>query len=210
MRLSPWHCELAKLVAQGKPNREIMRIIKVSGNRLSVLKANPIFAQKITEYQRIEDDKYKKAVDVFSLNAEKVAQQMVRDATNLVVPPATRHVAQKDILDRVAESEGAVRGRKDEDTVVFEQLLRVTKRTSGKEFDSSETDDIRDLTQAYEQLNEDFELDTTIEPEVVKSTLSFVKELNSLPKDTKLEVSGDNGGRDVHNIRPGLARLLRH
>ena len=43
MRLSPWHMEVAKRVAEGKKFKELSAEIKISQSRLSVLKANPLF-----------------------------------------------------------------------------------------------------------------------------------------------------------------------
>ena len=153
MRLSPWHMELAKRVAQGHPPREIMKEIKVSGSRLSVLKANPLFQKQVEKYRRLEDDKYRKAVEVFGEKTKTIAEELVR----LVESPLTPHKVKLDaglaILDRVAESTGGKSGRMAEMT--FEQTLKVTKRALGWDSEEGEPLDGTDWDSAQAALDED-------------------------------------------------------
>ena len=140
MRLSPWHVELAKRVASGMPNRDIMKEIKVSGSRLSVLKANPLFAQQVSKFALMEEDKYQKAIKVFGEKSEEIAKEMVQIATSPLTPPQVRLNAGVEILDRIAQSEGVVEGRGENEEIVFEQLLRVTKKGMGMSREDSLSD----------------------------------------------------------------------
>ena len=131
MRLSPFHLELAKRVAQGQPNREIMKHIKISGSRLSVLKANPLFSQQVSKFALMEEEKYKKALDIFGINAEKVAENMVDLATGPLTPHSVKLNAGEAILERLAQAEGQIQGSGEQDEIMFEQVLRVTKKGMG-------------------------------------------------------------------------------
>lgn len=174
MRLSPWHMELAKRIAQGQTNRDIMREIKVSGSRLSVLKANPLFAQQVTKYRQQEDEKYSKAMKVFGDKAEEVAKEVVRLAESSLTPARVKLDAGLAILDKVAESEGHTGAREDEE-VVFEHLLRVTKKGLGL-LQGVDTSDAAlptmALDDAQRDLDEDFvDIDDVDEAEYVEMPL---------------------------------------
>ena len=158
MRLSPWHLELAKRVAQGQPNREIMKEINVSGSRLSVLKANPLFAQQVSRFSQMESDKYKKALEVFGSKAEEVAKEMTELATSPLVPPQVRLNAGTEILDRLAQAEGVGKAGGETDEIVFEQMLRVTKKGLGmhREFSSADEEPINS-SESYKELEEDLQ-----------------------------------------------------
>ena len=160
MRLSPFHIELAKRVASGMPNRDIMKEIKVSPSRLSVLKANPLFAQQVSKFALIENDKYQKAVDVFAANSEVIAKEMVQIATSPLTPPQVRLNAGVEVLDRLAQSEGVVAGSGENEEIVFEQLLRVTKKGLGLSREDSLSDSGPvDSKAALLELEEDFSIE---------------------------------------------------
>jgi len=155
MRISPFHMELAKRIAQGQPNRDIMKEVKISGSRLSVLKANPIFQSQVEKYRKLEADKYQKAVMVFAESAENVAKEMVLLATGILTPHKTKLDAGVEILNRVAQSEG-VQAPGTEEEVVFEQMLKVTKRSMGRETKADDNDATgEDLDKAQQELEED-------------------------------------------------------
>ena len=151
MRLSPWHMELAKRIAKGQPNRDIMKEIKVSGSRLSVLKANPVFAREVEKYRRKEDEKYNKALKVFSDKVEDVAKEVVGMATSALTPHKTRLDAALVVLEKVAQAEGQTHGSDQE--VTFEQTLKITKKGMGVEEGVDESE--ADLEAAYTELKED-------------------------------------------------------
>ena len=154
MRLSPWHMELAKRIAQGQTNRDIMKDIQVSGSRLSVLKANPLFAQQVTKYRQLEDEKYSKAMKVFGDKAEDIAKVVVGLAESHLTADRVKLDASMAILEKVAQSEGQTGAREDEE-VVFEHLLRVTKKGLGLFKGADETDSLQ-LLDASKDLQEDF------------------------------------------------------
>jgi len=165
MRISPFHMEIAKRLALGQPNREIMKEIQISGSRLSVLKANPVFQRQVEKYQKIEADKYQKAVGVFGAAAEDIAKELVRVAESAGTPAKTKLDAGLAILDRVAQSEGVQPGSGDGEEIVFEQMLRVTKKSMGLDRSTSDSDsDAVDLGKAEKELEEDL-LDLTKTPQ---------------------------------------------
>ena len=129
MRLSYWHCELARRIAQGQTNRDIMKDIQVSGSRLSVLKANPVFQRQVEKYRRQEEDKYNKAIGVFETEAEDVAKEIVKIAKD-PVHSKTKLDAGLAVLDKLGQAKGV--GESPGEELVFEQMLRVTKKTMGE------------------------------------------------------------------------------
>lgn len=151
MKLSFWHCELAKRIAQGQTNRDIMKDIQVSGSRLSVLKANPVFAKQIEKYRRQEEDKYNKAIKVFENEAEGVAQEIVKIAKD-PVHSKTKLDAGLAVLDKLGQVRGVGEGQGEE--LVFEQMLRVTKTTLGE---VDKQDEPVDEKSAFKELAEDME-----------------------------------------------------
>ena len=130
MKLSYWHCEIAKRIAQGQANRDIMKDIQVSGSRLSVLKANPVFARQVEKYRNIEADKYNKAIEVFENEAESVAKEIVKIAKD-PTHTKTKLDAALSVLDKLGQAKGKAGGQGEE--LVFEQMLRVTKKGLGEQ-----------------------------------------------------------------------------
>ena len=183
MRLSGFHKELAKLVAQGLRPKEIKQKLQISSSRLSVLKANPVFQQAVDKYRKLEDEKYNKAIKVFGDEAEAVAKEMVSIVKNPLQPAAVRGNIGEKILERLAQSEGQT-GKQDDDSVMFEQILRVTKKTTGA--GDSETLDGQDMSEALAELEEDLD--------------ENVIDIEALPPG--------NGGSKGHGIRPELASKL--
>jgi len=176
MRISPLHMEIAKRLALGQPNREIMKEIQISGSRLSVLKANPVFQRQVEKYRKIEADKYQKAVSVFGNAAEDVAKEIVRMVDSPLTPHKTKLDAGLAVLDRVAQSEGVQAGGQDGEEIVFEQMLRVTKKSMGLDRSSDSSDsDAADLGKAERELQEDLNMASEAEPELQ----SFVDKLQS-------------------------------
>ena len=139
MRLSPFHKQIAKLMAQGLPNREIKKQVKICDSRLSVLRSNKLMQREIEHYRALEESKYAGAIEVFKQGAEKVAEKLVNMVVN---DPNTKDVLRlktaESILDRLAAAEGMDAGNNgqqkgSEQEVVFEQLLRVSQRASSTE-----------------------------------------------------------------------------
>jgi len=153
MRLSFWHSELAKRIAQGQTNREIMKEIKVSGSRLSVLKANPLFQREVDKFRQIEEDKYNKAIDVFADEAEVVAKEIVNIAKKNVYDK-TKLDAGLAVLEKLGQAKGKSGG--DQEELVFEQMLRVTKRGLGLGRQEDENEPI-DVSASIRELEEDFQ-----------------------------------------------------
>lgn len=151
MRLSYWHCELAKRIAQGQTNRDIMAEIQVSGSRLSVLKANPVFQKQIEKYRRQEEDKYNKAIGVFEGEAEDVAKEIVKIAKD-PVHSKTKLDAGLAVLDKLGQAKGVGESKGEE--LVFEQMLRVTKKTMGE---PTKDEEPVDEESAVKELAEDSE-----------------------------------------------------
>jgi len=144
MRLSPWHLELAKRIAQGQPNRDIMKEIQISPSRLSVLKANPLFVRAIEDYRKKEADKYTKAIEVFADKAEEVAKEITHLATSPLTPHNIRLQAGLSVLEKLAQAEGVIGGNGKNaqgEELVFEQMLRVTRKSMGQDKSASDLDD---------------------------------------------------------------------
>ena len=155
MKLSPWHCELAKRVAEGKKWAEISQEVKVSQSRLSVLKANPLFMKQVGKYRQMRDDGYEKSLRVFNEKAQDVAEEVCGIALGKTVPPQVRLQAAREVLDRIGLSQGVQTGRHEgEDEVSFEQILKITKRRGS----GVETDDEQDYAGAQEDLLKDLEV----------------------------------------------------
>jgi hypothetical protein len=166
MRLSPWHLELAKRVAQGQPNRDIMKDIQVSGSRLSVLKANPLFQRQVDKYRQQEQDAYMQALRVYEEAAKDVAQGVVEIAKSSLIEPDKRLKAAQDVLDRLGQVSGVSTKSSDGDEVTFEQILRVTKRQRGEAQDDLDNDQTGfDYDAAVKQLRDDL-IDVTPQQEI--------------------------------------------
>lgn len=129
MKLSPWHCELAKRVAEGKKYGEISQEIKISQSRLSVLKANPLFQKQVEKYRKINDDGYEKSLNVFNTKAKEIAEEVCDIALGKSVPPQVKLQAAREVLDRLGFGHGARTDRREgEEEISFEQILKITKR----------------------------------------------------------------------------------
>lgn len=211
MRLSPWHLEIAKRMAQGKKDNEIRNEIAVSQNRLSILKANPLFQQEIDRYRKIEDEKYKKAVDVFARKAEQVAERITEIATQKSGRDADTLKAGELVLNRLQQAEGFV-GMDDTEELTFEQTLRVVKRNRSGDCDMSH---VLDPKQALEELQDDLEYETNESLphsdiiEMSKKTMAFVSEVRDSLEKGPVPTRKDNGGReDRYAISPRLKALL--
>lgn len=203
MRLSPFHIQLAKEFALGKKNSDLLLTYQISPSRLSVIKANPLFKQEIERQRTILDDKYGKAVEVLENAAEKVAQELVVLVQDKTINADVRSRTAENILDRVAMKTGAAT-KQSSNEVVFEQLLRVTKRATGDTSDDTELS--FDPEAAYQELMSD--LTTSTEPpEVINitPTPTFTKQL---PTNTPMPALGDNGGTDKGELSPRLKALL--
>lgn len=153
MRLSPFHIQLAKEFATGKKNSDILQCYQISPSRLSVIKTNPLFKQEIERQRKIIDDRYGKAVHLMEQEAEQVAKELVDIVKDKAVSADVRSKTAENILNRVSQhSATPTQGMGNE--LVFEQLLRVTKRASG---DSSDNDQelAFDPEEAYKELAED-------------------------------------------------------
>lgn len=146
--------ELAKRIARGETNREIMAEVKVSGSRLSVLKANPLFARKVDEYRRIEEDKYNKAIEVFADEAEDVAREIVKVAKSQV-HSKTKLDAGLAVLEKLGQAKGKSGGVEEE--LVFEQMLKVTKRGMGLGGHETDSQEPIDVSASMKELEEDFD-----------------------------------------------------
>lgn len=143
MKISPFHMELAKKVADGKKYAEISKEIQISQSRLSVLKSNPLFQKYVRKYQRMKDDGYAQAARVLDKGAESAATEVLRMATSLTTEPRIRLDAAKEVLDRAGM--GSVGSAKKTplgaDEVSFEQILRITKKKSGTAQEDNREDD---------------------------------------------------------------------
>ena len=201
MRLSPFHVQLAKEFALGKKNAELLTHYQISPSRLSVIKANPLFKQEIERQRRILDDKYGKAVEVLEVAAEKIAKELVSIVEDKAISAEVRSRTAENILNRVAMKTGNVTPSQGNE-LVFEQLLRVTKRASGDTNDGKELS--FDPEQAYKELMEDLTT-TTDEPDVINVTPSFTKEI---PTNTPIPSVGPNGGDKKQELSPILKAML--
>lgn len=155
MRISPWHCELAKRVAQGKKYKEISEEMQISQSRLSVLKANPLFMQQVRKYREINDDAYLGAVKKMEEGAQDAVETIKGLMSTPSVPPQVKLNAATELLDRVgAGSKAATSIGGGDNEVSFEQILRITKR--GTQSTDFEQDSVEEDTQgAYSELMED-------------------------------------------------------
>ncbi len=160
-RISPFHKELAKRVARGDRNSEILSSMKISASRLSVLKGNPLFKSIVADFEDAFNDNFQQAHKALEERAVDVAEGLANIATNPNVPPNVRVNASFGIMDRIGmtkDPKGGGTKKAVAGEVVFEQMLRVVK----KQMD----DDGDEMSEAYNQL-EDLGPDTIdINPEV--------------------------------------------
>lgn len=176
MRLSPFHKHIAKLVAQGKPNREIKKEVRISDSRLSVLKRNPLMIREIENQSRLIDSKYEGALEELGKNATKVAKRLVKMVTeDTGTSDKVRAELGLNILSTIAEAEGF---RKDNQQTSgthesFEQTLRLTRTTNGKGEIDEET-----LQQAFIELEEENDAKEAEEDQIIElEPLEFVAQL---------------------------------
>ena len=159
-RLSFWHSEIAKLIGEGLPNREIMKRVKITGPRLSVLRANPLIKREAARYKQMHEDKYRKALEVFADSAVEMAHQTTALAKNPLMPGQVRLAAIQVALDHAeklsplaGQSKSASGGEES-----FEMLLRMTRRQAG-ELDASPQPAEFDPQRTEAELLTDGELD---------------------------------------------------
>ncbi len=133
LKLSFFHLEIARLIGEGLPNREIKKQIVISDSRLSILRANPLIRRAAERYRQMNEDKYRKALETFADGAQDTAQAVVDMMKNPLVAPQTKLAAATMILEHASylspEGKGQQGGGGE---IVFEQMLRVTKRGAGQ------------------------------------------------------------------------------
>uniref|UniRef100_A0A6M3IMC1 Uncharacterized protein n=1 Tax=viral metagenome TaxID=1070528 RepID=A0A6M3IMC1_9ZZZZ len=206
MRVSNFHKEIAKLIAQGMPNREIMKQVSICGSRLSVLKANPLMQREIERYRKLEEDKYVKALKVFEDEAENVAKEIVSVAKKSTIDK-TKLDAGLAVLDKLAAARGDVGTGQHGEEVVFEQMLRVTKRSQGVYDDADVESDGFDPGRAYEELERD--LRPAVEKAInITPKPTFARMVKESLKNDPMPALGDNGDKKQYDISPALKRML--
>ncbi|MFA5132882.1 MAG: hypothetical protein WC444_06175 [Candidatus Paceibacterota bacterium] len=206
MRLSPFHIQLAKEFAEGKKNSEILQNFQISASRLSVIKANPLFKQEIERQRKIIEDRYGKAVKIMEDAAEKVAKALVDIVEDKAVSADVRTKTGENILNRIAQH-SATPTSGTGNAIVFEQLLRVTKRSSGETDTNDDADLGYDPEAAYKELMADL-APTNDEPDVINVTPDPVLFTKHIPSDTPIPTIGGNGG-DKHELSPTLKAMLQ-
>ncbi len=151
--ISPFHKELAKRVASGKGNQEIMKELKISASRLSVLKSNPLFRKIVQHYQLRLDDAFIMAHEKLEEKAVVIAEELTTIAIDKTVDARTRADVGFKVLERVGMTKGHATKKagtgEGGETILFEQMLRVVKRK-----DSPEDDLDEETRQAMAQLEE--------------------------------------------------------
>lgn len=144
------------MVAQGLPNREIMKVINVSPSRLSVIKANPVFQRQVDKFREKEADRYNKAIKILGDESETLAKELVKMAKSSTFTPHKLSAITQG-LDRVAAAEGHTKENgQGEDELVFEQRLRVVKKAQmNADTPNTPHDEDGQIQAAIKQLNED-------------------------------------------------------
>ena len=181
----------------------IKKRIRVSDSRMSVLKSLPVIKEEIEKWRKIEEEKYRKAVEVFAGKAEKVAKVIVEIAENKDTADIVRLNASNVVLDRLKEFEERSNGGSQQGEVLtFEQMLKVT-RTVG----SGSTEERMEVSKKeIEELSKDF----INEPDVDKLVMKKVEE-KSIKVESKRRVSRDKDkGKNKKGfmISPRLKELL--
>ena len=140
LKLGFFHMEIARLIGEGLPNREIKKHITISDSRLSVLRANPLIRRAAERYRQMNEDKYRKALETFADGAQKTAEAVVDMMQNALVSPQTKLAAATMILEHASylSPEGKTQAGSGGTEVVFEQMLRVTKRGAGQYTDDAQ------------------------------------------------------------------------
>jgi hypothetical protein len=206
MRLSPFHVQLAAEFAKGKRNKEILQDYPITDSRLSVIKANPLFKKEIEAQRQKLQDQYSKAIEVLEDAATDVAKELVTLVKNPAISAETRSRTAENILNRIALKGGKLTPQSGNE-LVFEQLLRVTKRIS-----HDSTDDAPltfDPEEAYKELMSELQ-PVEDEPEqepinVTPDPLSFTRQL---PTDEPIPATGDNGTYKKFTLSPRLREAL--
>ena len=130
MRISGFHLEVAKLVADGLRPQDIRRKLRISSSRISVLKANPVFQEHVRRIKHENRMAYKQAVEVFSNEAADMAKTIVEVAKNPLVGSGTRIHAATVALEKLQEHEELEAGPKSRSTMTYEAMLKVTRTTT--------------------------------------------------------------------------------
>lgn len=216
MRLSAFHMELAKRVSDGKSNKDILEEFDISPGRLSVIKSNPLFKNEVGRLTKQKDDAYNKAIKVYEANVEIVANAVVEVIKNPLTTGDVKVRAAETVLNRLAQKSGVVNPQQGQE-LVFEQLLRVTKRTNG--LTGTEGDDLPyDGEAAYNDLMEDLkpveQLNSPDNPDesLAPPTPDFptlVAQSHTLNSPDGIPSTGDNGGKKS-TISARLMAILEH
>lgn len=222
MRLSDFHIMLAKGFAKGLKNKDLLEQYQISPSRLSVIKANPLFRREVERQRQLEDDKYAKALAVLELEAESLAREQVKLAKDPAVSADVRFKIIDKTLDRVAQKSGVSTTSTGGEEMIFEQMLRVTKRLGGIEQNGNELD--FDPEVAYTELMDGEEVNvsssipsqsTQVEAEVVRSVPKPGNGGESKPDtDHVLDAipvtpsNGGNGGAQKFTVSPRLRAIL--
>jgi len=133
-RLSFWHAEIARLIGEGLPNREIKKHVKISDSRLSILRANPLIKREAARFKQMHEDKYRKALEVFADSAVEMAHQTTALAKNPLMPGQVRLAAIQVALDHAEKLSplGAQTKSNGGAEESFEMLLKMTRRQTGE------------------------------------------------------------------------------
>lgn len=189
MRISGFHLEVAKLVADGLRPQDIRRKLRISSSRISILKANPVFQQHVQRIKHENRMAYKQAVEVFSGEAAAMARTIVDVAKNPLVGSGTRIHAATVALEKLQEHEEAESGPRSTEHLTFEAMLRVTKTTTPLSAGSRgyiPDDAVDEPDTLDEPLEADF--DVVEEPEVDEDDNSTVDDTSDSP-DTLFTLS---------------------
>ena len=133
MELTPFHSNIAKRFAAGERNQDILKEVKISASRLSILKGKPEFQAEVHRYRNMQERAYERALEVFGAAAGRIAKELINLVIDSETPQKVRLEAAEAILERLAQAEmleGIVENQ-DEEEVTFEHLLRITKRSMG-------------------------------------------------------------------------------
>ncbi len=210
MRLSDFHIQLAKEFALGKKNSELLSSYTISPSRLSVIKANPLFKREIERQRQVLEDKYNQAIKILEAAAEDVAREMVKWVKDPLVSAETRYKVAESVLDRIAAHSGQLSGGQHSNELVFEQLLRVTKRGMGETNSDDEADESFDHEVAYKDLMHDLApVDEAQVVNVLPEPPSFMRQAKQvLESDSIMPTTGDNGGAKNAKLSTRLSQLL--
>lgn len=188
MRISGFHLEVAKLVADGLRPQDIRRKLRISSSRISVLKANPVFQEHVRRIKHENRMAYKQAVEVFSNEAADMAKTIVEVAKNPLVGSGTRIHAATVALEKLQEHEELEAGPKSRSTMTYEAMLKVTRTTTA----------ISDRASAgTSEYTLDDEQSTLLEP--LEAEFSVEEPEEDVP---------DASDVDAFTINPEIAKLL--